>query len=388
MTKLTLEEDLAEEALLKENTYNWKEAAKLYAQVADAFLDEESFEKAAKYYKKLGYAYAKASHTVDTPEDFKNVSNMANNAYKNALNLFNQIEKTPENLECEAEIFKIKGLFANSKVEGKEYYKKSYELFVKSSEIYRNVDNQKSTIRILSNAIESIFHLILCCTEQEEIENFIQKGVKISQEAWVIANKVNNYDLLAESLSFLGHLNFLYAFVMPIKRDVDFKEHLNDCLSREDIIVKLIQEGSAPNLIAVDNFFAGSSYAGFAIQFVEDAIKQKEYGDKGITLMEVGLKNIKKFKDKRSIITGIFFLNYLATSLRRFDYVQKRIWQDMHTLLEMGKIYENALIEPYFFRTILPAFYYNNLAQRSFIKPDQQKKYAELAIQYAKESLE
>ncbi|MFX0105633.1 MAG: nitrilase-related carbon-nitrogen hydrolase [Candidatus Hodarchaeota archaeon] len=387
MVRIT-QTELIKEAEVEEKNYNWHKAATLYAKVADAFLDEDSLEKAAIYYKKLGYTYVKASHTADTSEDFKNISNLANIAYKNALKLFTQIEKTPEDLECEAEIFKIKGLLANSKMEGKEYYKKSYELFVKSSEIYRNVDNQESTVRTLSSATESIFQLVLCCTEQEEIENFIQKGVKIGQEAWVIAKKVNNYDLLAESLLFLGQLNFLYVFVMPIKRDVDFKELLNDYLSRGNITVKLIQEGSAPLLMAGVNFLAGSSYAGFAIQFVEDAIKQKEYGNKGITLMEVGLKNIKKLKDKRVNINCIFFLNYLATSLRRFDYVQKRIWQDMHTLLEMGKIYENALIEPYFLRTIFPAFYYNNLAQRSFIKPDQQKKYAELAIQYAKESLE
>ncbi|MFX1317423.1 MAG: nitrilase-related carbon-nitrogen hydrolase, partial [Promethearchaeota archaeon] len=113
-----------------------------------------------------------------------------------------------------------------------------------------------------------------------------------------------------------------------------------------------------------------------------------EYGDKGIALIELGLKELKKTNDKRYIINFIFWLNYLATSLRRFNYVQKRIWQDIHTLLEMGEVYKGLLIEPYFLRTIFPAFYYTNLSQRSFIKPDQQKKYAELAIQYAEESLE
>ncbi|MFW9826082.1 MAG: nitrilase-related carbon-nitrogen hydrolase [Candidatus Thorarchaeota archaeon] len=379
---------LIKEAEAEESNYNWQKAASLYEQIANAFLDEKSLEKASIYYKKLGYAYEKASHTVDTSEDFKNMSNLAHKAYKNALNLFNQIEKIPEDLECEAEIFKIKGLFANSKVEGKDCFKKSYELFVKSSEIYRNDNDQENLARTLSCATESLYQLVYCCTEQEEMENYIQKGLQISHEAWIIAKKVINYDILADSLYALGRLIFLYCFIIPFKEGDEGKKLFNSNISLGDISLKLIQESNDPNLIAKIKFFTGAAYGGFAIQFVEDAIKQKEYGDKAIILLETGIKNVKNIKSKRDIINGIFWLNYTATSLRRFNYAQKRIWKDMHTLLEMGELYEGLLTEPYFLRTIFPAFYYTNLSQRSFIKPDQQKKYAELAIQYAKESLE
>lgn len=380
--------ELINEAEAEEKNFNWQRAASLYEQVAKAFLDKKLLEKAANCYKKLGYVYVKASHTGDTSEEFKNISNLAIEAYKNALNLFSQINKIPENIECEAEIISIEGVFANSIMEGKKNFKKSYELFVKSSEIYRNEDDQESTARTLSSATESLFKLISCGTEQEEHENYIQKGLQIGEEAIIIAKEGNYYDILAESLYALGPLFWLYSFIIPFKRDDYGKTFYNKFKSIGDISLKLIQECNDPNIKGKVNFLAGSARAGVAIQFIEDAIKQKEYGDKSIVLMEAGLKNMKKTKDKRAIIKGIFFLDYLASSLRRFNYVQKRIWQDIHTLLDMGKVYEGLLIEPFFLRTIFPAFYYTNLSQRSFIKPDQQKKYAELAIQYAKESLE
>ena len=70
------------EAEAEEKNFNWQKAASLYEQVAKAFLDKNLLEKGAKYYKKLGYAYAKASHTADTSEGFKNISNLAIKAYK------------------------------------------------------------------------------------------------------------------------------------------------------------------------------------------------------------------------------------------------------------------------------------------------------------------
>ena len=380
--------ELLSKAKAEEKNYNWLKAATLYDQLAKAFLDKNLLEKAAKHYKKLGYTYTKASHTTDTSDEFKNMSNLAIKAYENALNLFNQIKRIPEALECEAEILSIKGVLANSALEGKINFKKSYKLFVKSSEIYRNNDDQESTARTLTSATESLFRLVSCSSEQKEIENYIQKGEKIGQEAWDLAKKGNYYDILAKLFYSMGHLNFFYCFVIPFKWDDDFRKQFNKYKSIADISLKLIQKCTAPDVIARVNLFTGTVYASFAVQFIEDSIKQKEYGDRGIALMEIGLNNMKIFKDKSYMVNGVFFLNYLATSLRRFNYVQKRIWQDVHTLLEMGKIYKASLMEIYFLRTIFPAFYYTNLAQRSFIKPDQQKKYAELAIQYGKESLE
>ncbi len=383
-----IQNKLINEAKAEEKNYNWQNAASLYDQVAKAFLDKNLLEKAAKYYMKVGYAYAKASHTTDTSDEFNGISNLAIKAYENALNLFNQIKKIPEGLECEAVILSIKGVLGNSVMEGKVNFKKSYELFVKSSEIYRNDDDQKSTARSLGSASQSLYYLATCSVEQEEIENYIKKGLQIGEEAWSIANEEKFYDIIAESLYGFGSLIFLYSFIMPFKLGYDGKKLFEKVKSIGDISLKLIQECKDPHIIAKVNIYTGVFYTGVAIQFIKDAIKQKEYGDKGIALVGLGLEDLKKTKDKRYMIIAIFYLNYLATSLRRFNYVQKRIWQDVHTLLELGEVYKGLLIEPYFLRTIFPAFYYTNLSQRSFIKPDQQKKYAKLAIQYAKESLE
>ncbi|MFX1490497.1 MAG: hypothetical protein ACFFBI_15205, partial [Promethearchaeota archaeon] len=365
--------EIINEAEVEEKNYNWQKAATLYAQAADAFFDEKSLEKAAIYYKKLGYAYINASHTADTSEEFKRRNTLAIEAYKNALDLFNQLNKIPEDLECEAEISRIEGYFAESIMEGKVKFNKSYETFIKSSEIYRSEDDQESTARTLCRAIESLYYLTNCSTEQEELENYIHKGFKIGEEAVIIAKEGKYYDVLAEILNILNPLNFLYCFIMPFKKGEEGKKLYNYLKSLGDVSLRHINECKEPHIIAKVNIFTGMAYAGVAVQFTENAIKQKEYGDKGITLIEIGLEYLKKTNNKKDIINGIFAIDYLATSLRRFNYVQKRIWYDIHILLDFGKIYEGVLIEPNFLRIIFPAFYYTNLSQRSFIKPDQQK---------------
>jgi len=99
---------LLEKADSEEKVYNWEEAAEIYNQVAKSFLDKNMIEMAAKVYKKLGYANARAANTVDTSESYIEQTKYAINSYKKAANLFEQSGNNPEELECEAEAFKAR----------------------------------------------------------------------------------------------------------------------------------------------------------------------------------------------------------------------------------------------------------------------------------------
>jgi len=128
-------------------------------------------------------------------------------------------------------------------------------------------------------------------------------------------------------------------------------------------------------------------YCAFGFQFVEDEREQRAYLDKGLGLMEKALVFARKAKDKSLIIFCLFWLDWWALFGGRFEYVQKRIFDDLDEVVELGKIYIGLNVVWRFHANFLPAFYYGNFAQMSFFTPDQRKFYAEKAVEHAKESL-
>jgi len=128
-------------------------------------------------------------------------------------------------------------------------------------------------------------------------------------------------------------------------------------------------------------------YCAFGFQFVEDEREQRAYLDKGLGLMEKALVFARKAKDKSLIIFCLFWLDWWALFGGRFEYVQKRIFDDLDEVVELGKIYVGLNVVWRFHANFLPAFYYGNFAQMSFFTPDQRKFYAEKAVEHAKESL-
>ena len=391
MTEEENESVLLEKAEAEEKGYYWVEATKLYDNVAKSFLDKEMVEKAAYAFKKLGFTNARAADTVDTSEEYKIHIKSAIESYKEAKNIFKQIKNKAEELECEAEINFYKGIIADSKEEGKKVTNRSYELFIESSEIFSNLDDQEGFSRTLSRAVWSCYYGINYCKERTEIENIYEKGERAGEKAWNISKKIGNLQILAESLQALSFLGFAKIFIENFTGDTKSKKTFKQLFSIANISLKLIQDCNDPRINGIIYQNAGMVKASFAVYFIEDikdALEQEKMGDKGIELMEKGLNFIKKTRNKYLISYFIWSLNNLAIQLRRFKYVQKRLSQDLHDLKESAKIYKDFYNDGYFFSNFLPALYYTNLAQRSFFKPTQQEKYAKLAIQHAKESLE
>ena len=87
---------LLEKAEVEEKAYNWGEAVKLYEQAVKSFLDKNVIEKAAKTYKKLGYANARAANTADSSEVYLESIKYTINSFNKAANLFEQSGNNPE----------------------------------------------------------------------------------------------------------------------------------------------------------------------------------------------------------------------------------------------------------------------------------------------------
>ncbi len=378
---------LLERAGVEEKGYNWVEAARLYEQAAKSFLGKEMVEEAAGAYKKFGYACAQAAGTAETVEEYVELNKRAVKAYKDAANLFKQTGNKPEELECEAEAFYARGSVADSVMEGKKAFSQSYELFIESSEFYSKRDNRDSFARTLSRAAWTSTFLITYCSDRWELEQVSRKGRDVADKAWKLSREIGNVQSLAESFFAEWVLSGAEMGAVPFRWDERWKEYGRKFLLRCDESLKLAEGCDDPIVLGMIYGVAGIAYCFVGFQFVEDEREQREYLDKGSGLIEKALIFARKTKDKSMIIFCLFWLDWWALFGGRFEYVQKRIFDDLHEVVELGKIYAGLNIASRFYANFLPAFYYGNFAQRSFFTPAQRKSYAEKGIEHAKESL-
>ncbi len=388
MMKGKKEVALLERAGVEEKGYNWAEAAKLYEQAAKAFLGKEMVKEAAGAYKKLGYACYYAGRTAETAEEYRGLNKRAVKACKEAANLFKQSGNRPEELECEAKAFYVSGFVTGSVAEAKKAFSQSYELFIESSELYSKKDDQESLARTLSRAAMASSFLIGYCSDQWEIEQVYQKGRDIADKAWTLSKDVRDLQSLAESLTAESSLGVCEINIVTFRWDERWREYFRKILLKCDESLKLAEGCDDSLVLGTICLMAGSWYCGFATQFVEDEREQREYANKGFRLMEKALVFARKAKDKHGIISCLYWLDYHAFILGRFEYVQKRVSDDLLEIVELGKIYASSYsVWPRIFANLLPAFCYANFAQRSFFSPDQRKSYAEKGIEHARESL-
>jgi len=387
MMKGKREAALLERSGVEEKGYNWVEAAKLYEQATKSFLGKEMVEEAAGAYKKLGYACYRAAGTADTAEEHGKLNKRAVKAYKKAANLFKQSGNRPEELECAAEAIFASGLLAASAMEGKKAFSKSCELFTESSEHYSKKDDQESFARTLSRAATASWLLVTYCSDRWEIERVCQKGREVADKAWRLSKEIGNIQSLAESLFAEGWLSWAEMGIVPFRWDEHWREYSRNLLLRCDESLKLAEGCDDPLVLGTIYLMAGGMRCYFGYQFVEDEREQREYTDKGLELMEKALVFVKKAKDNEVILWTIFHLNWFALFGGRLEYVQKRVFDDLHEVVELGKIYAGLYIIWSFWAHFLPAFYYGYFAQRSFFTPAQRKSYAEKGIEHAKECL-
>jgi len=378
---------LLERAGVEEKGYNWVEAAKLYEEAAKSFLGKKMREEAARAYKKFGYACARAAGTAETAEEYVERNKRAIEAYKEAADLFGQSGNRPEELECEAEALCASGSVAGSVVEGKKAYSKSYELFIESSELYSKMDDRESFARTLSRAAWASFLLVTYCSDRWELEQISQKGRDVAEKALKSAIEIGNVQSAAESSFAVFIIVSAEMGIVPFRWDARWKEDIRKRLLRWDEGLKLAEGCDDPLVLGAIYSGAGTSYCAFGFQFVEDEREQSAYLDKGLGLIEKGLVFARKAKDKSLIIFCLFYLDWWALFGGRFEYLQKRIFDDLDEVVELGKIYAGLYNVWRFLANFLPAFYYANSAQMSFFTPDQRRFYAEKAVEHAKESL-
>jgi predicted amidohydrolase len=380
-------EELLNKAHLEEKAANWVEAAKLYEIVATFYFNNNLLDKAAETYKILGECYLLASETAETAEDYRELSIRGIKTCKEAANLFKKIGRESDELECKASAFYLEHQIAESYIKLKNSLKNSYQLFIKASELFSLKNNKEDYARTLARALISLNFHTYYYSDNDEFMEIFRKFLDIGPKAWKISRDVRSFKSLAEAL--IGEIQIIitYTYGRDFKEDEFFKEYIKDMLLRGEESLTLVEGSGDYRALAFIYIVTSGIYHYFGKNFVDDEKEQRKYFDKSIIHAEKGLENARKSKVKFAIMLALFFLDWTPLLMGRFDYLQKRVINDLNELAELGKIFADSLhifrYTPYF----VQAIYYSNIAQMSFFTPTQRETYAKKGIQYGLEML-
>ncbi|MFX1360676.1 MAG: nitrilase-related carbon-nitrogen hydrolase [Promethearchaeota archaeon] len=379
--------ELLSKAEAEKNNYNWEEAADLYEQVAKEELNQNRLEYAAKFYDKLGNICIRAVLASNTKEDYLFWNEKSVKAFLKAEDLFNRIDINPLSMECKAKALNAMSYVITSVEEARKNLKKSVDIFLELKEKYLKANDKKNCVRLSILTIESINSFMFLCKDPSELDFYNQMACNLIEKAWIHL-KENDTIKIRERL--LWGENMVINFNRWAELtygDEKQKEILKRYLKRCEETLHLAENCDDYDIL-------GGIYGAFGFQncifgglLVEEQKERVRLAEKGFELLEKSITFYRKSRNVLGAITCRYGLDYQAAIFGRYEYLQKRILNDVHEVQKLDKIFDNLYTGLYCLMDFIPITYYNTFTSRSFLRADTRKSYAKIGIQYTNETL-
>ncbi len=379
---------LLEKAKIEEKNCNWSNAVNLFEQVAKFYLDNKMLNDAANLYNKIGDLCFRALLASRTKEEYLNWNEHNIKVYYKAEDLYKQIDKELLSLECKAKALHIKGWAVTSIEEGKSALKGSINICLDLNKRFTNTNDKKNLIGSNILILRSISTLLVLCKEPSEFNYYMHMSRNLIDKAWILLEEIEDIDFKIDLLymeSIFIAWNRYTELTYGDKKEEKIRKKL---LMRCKEVLDLVKNCDDFFILGRVYLAVGLHYCMFGTLFVEEQYVRLELVEKGFALLEKSLILCRTSKNNLDLIDCIYSLDYLANVFGRFEYLQKRIFKDVHELQKLGEIYDGL----YTFHGLLTSrtsfMYYHNFAGRSFLKNETRKSYAKLGIKYGKKQLE
>ena len=352
-------ESLLEEAQREEHNYQWEKAAGLYEKIAKSLLENVLLEEAAKVYNKLGDICIRAVLASETKEDYLFWNDKSVKAFVKAESLFNQTNYKLLGMECKAKALNAMSYVITSVEEARKNLKKSVEIFLELKEKYSKANDKKNYVKLSILAIESIISFMVISKDPSELAFYNQMASNLIEKAWIhlkenVTIKIRRKLLWGENMviNYNRWTELTYG-------DEKQKEILKRFLKRCEETLHL-----AENCDDYDDL--GGIYGAFGFQncifgglLVEEQKERVKLAEKGFELLEKSITFFRKSRHVLGAITSRYALDYQAATLGRYEYLQKRILNDVHEVQKLDKIFDNLYTGLYCLMDFIPITYYN-----------------------------
>ncbi|MFX1499714.1 MAG: nitrilase-related carbon-nitrogen hydrolase [Promethearchaeota archaeon] len=389
MTEITQEEDLLEKALMEENIYNWKEAARLYKQLAKSYLDKGDKKKAARFYNKSGYLFWSATYASRNAGELEENSKNLLRTMKKAADIHKEIGNISDELESKGLIMLTQALFfMESKQEVLNSARNSIELLHRAIRLHNREKKSKNDLasKLYYYSLANV-SLAYWDIDAKNINEALQHGFDFAYEAWKVSKEVNNFRFLTGSLEVEMYLWNCLTMVKDFKQNNSWKKYFRNFLYRCDESQGIIGECDNSQILGSLYFATGLAYFYFGFYYIEEEVEQRKYLEKSINLIEKSIIFVRNTGNNFTLIECLYYLNFSALMAGKINYVQKRIGKDINEIITKGMRFKTINLPTYLTANLLPALYYSNVAQMSFFPATQRISYAEKSIEYVQKAL-
>ncbi|NVM34744.1 MAG: hypothetical protein HWN81_04050 [Candidatus Lokiarchaeota archaeon] len=391
VVKSNQEETLIKKAKIEERNYNWEKAANLYEQVAKSFLEKNLLQDAAKIYDKLGFVCHRAVLASEIKKDYLNWNKQSVKAYHKAESLFDQTNEKSLSMECKAKALAQTALVITSIEEARKNVKKSVDILLELIEEYSKVNDIKNFIRLSALTIEPMILFVLICSNLSELEYYSQLGRSVIEKAWILLKEVDTIEIRSRLLMgenvLMFHINrwteLTYGDKKQEKINKRFLKRCEEILNLAENSDEVINDFILGDIYGITGFI----YCIFGSLFVEDKKERVKFAEKGFELLEKSVVFYKNSRNNVGVMNYIYSIDYHAGIFGRFEYLQKRILNDVHEVQKLDKIFDDLYTGIYSFMDFIPIVYYNQFTSRSFLRGDIRKSYAKIGIEYANKAL-
>ncbi|UCB60703.1 MAG: hypothetical protein JSW72_01175 [Candidatus Bathyarchaeota archaeon] len=258
----------------EEQRYNWLEAAKSYVRALNFESKDPSF--VAETWQNAGLCYVRASRQAENTEKFKKLTQAAVEAYENATEILAKEAGTTNkgrSIECKAIAAFLSSWLAADPLEKRELLDKCIASGTESQETLKKSRDESSYGKICPTLLECFLERFEIASTAEEMQHFVQKGLRCAVEA-------------VETLTKLGKVNEL-AFVYSVASllmwhgaHIDEKEEKRNELARKSLqysekALTLSEEAGDPYSKAMSRWAAALCTLLFTPK-IESALKHAE----------------------------------------------------------------------------------------------------------------
>ncbi|TFG11012.1 MAG: hypothetical protein EU535_07880, partial [Promethearchaeota archaeon] len=381
--------DLISSAKQEESDYHLKEAIRLFKQILAISRKNQDIIKVAELCKKIGDLHFFGIFMADTEQEHGEMIDYGIEIYEEAIQLYNKLNIEVKVLECLAGQYKIKADKGISQKYCLDMYANSLENIMEVSEIYRKQNDKTNQLHVLEKATDILAALLQYCINSDDFEKYSNIGDDLIDQGWALIQELGRKESIGSFL-FLEHLIFfgIKFWIHYTRKSGRIEEIPKKHMKRQN-------EGFKALDTITDKFAKAKIYLSYGnlnctlvARYIHDEEEQQELLEKGINSYEKALEITSDLNIKPYLINIIFWLNYHTVLLGKFQYVQKRIVEDIKEVKSIGKIYQNLYTFWGFLTNFLSAFYYQYFSQRSFLNIKSRITYAKNGIKELEVGLE
>ncbi len=360
---------------------NWLDKAKNFEHTLIS--SSKSVFDVAESWKKIGSYYDLASRQSYSLEEFKKIRVLAVEAYEKAGNFFNQdssLISQGKSSECFALAEYMRSWIASNSQEKDKILSKSNLLSLEALKKFKNAQEKLDYGRTCNLLSQCLFERVYIATVEKEKRNFVQEGIKVSEDAISVFTELNEKNdlLLAYSLATLQ--SWYYANIG--ETDKIRKEFTQDCLAYSKKALELSNGVDNPYLKA-NAMWARALAILFFTDDLESSLKTaKEMWEVSSTINDNYFKGIASYL--------LAFVTDLMIPGEANPTKKKRLYEDVirfsensiKSLLPLGQ--DGAIAEVYL---VYPQSY-SSLAREYALNPKEKLAFSKIAVRIGEKGLE